>query len=240
MFAVFLALLFALFNFGLIDLVTAVTPLDPGDTPAKVLDMGWGIVFCVLLPVPLLAALRRPLAVRHILVITVAMAFSAAASLAPGYAVVVAVLVVAVVLLWRPAPRERRVRPVLAGLALVGAEPACLYAWDMAAAARASLPPSDAESNGLHHWPIMATMALALVALVLQAALVPDYGRLPTSLAGLGALLFGGSCVAYPEFPASVGALGGWLVIAWGLLVIAAAEFKPVEEGVQTRPAPSA
>ncbi len=54
-----LALLVSLvLNFGIVDLHTAIDP-SPEWEPVRMLDAGWGIMFGVLLAIPLAAQLRR-------------------------------------------------------------------------------------------------------------------------------------------------------------------------------------
>ena len=50
-------------------------------------------------------------------------------------------------------------------MGLIAAAPCLLYAARMTSAQRRHLPPSDAVTNGLHHWTAMAALALAVVLL---------------------------------------------------------------------------
>lgn len=45
-------------NFGIVDLLTAIDP-SPEWEPVRMLEAGWGIVFGILLAIPLAAQLRR-------------------------------------------------------------------------------------------------------------------------------------------------------------------------------------
>src|SRR4051812_613333 len=168
-------------NFGLIDLIDGFTGYVDQERN-QILDVGWGAVFGLVLPLGLLAQLRRPerriAGIQQAAVVASALALAGAAggqwrylSLAAGIACGCALL-----LALHPARRTflergQRVEPTMLGLAAVAAIPSVVYARRMASAARRDLPPDDAVSNGLHHWTVMAALAVVVLLLVLLAVL---------------------------------------------------------------------
>jgi hypothetical protein len=151
-------------NFGLIDLVDGFTGyVDQARN--QILDVGWGAVFAVILPLGLLTQLRRPerriAGIQQTVVVAFALALAGVAgqnwwylALAGGIAVASAVL-----LALHPARQtflaRRQREPMMLALAAVAAIPTLAYAWRMASAQRRDLPPADAVSNGLHHWTVI-------------------------------------------------------------------------------------
>lgn len=151
-------------NFGLIDLIDGYTGyVDQARN--QVLDAGWGLVFGVILPLGLLAQLRRPerriAGIQQTAVVAVALAIAAVAGKEWRYTALAAGIAgaCAVLLALHPAretflTRGRQLDPLLLALATFAAVPSLVYAWRMAAAQRRDLPPADAVSNGLHHWTV--------------------------------------------------------------------------------------
>jgi hypothetical protein len=247
-----LALLFALasltINFGLIDLIDGSTGFVD-QARNQVLDAGWGLVFGVILPIGLLAQLRRPaLRIAGIQQTgLVALALAAAAvlgeawrylALATGIAAACAVL-----LALHPARRTflargPRSEPVMLALAAVGALPALVYARRMASAERRDLPPADAVSNGLHHWTVMAALALLVLLLVLLAGLRTRGRRIPALSASIAAGGWAISCLLAPDSAAgSEGHAWAWATLAWAIVVLAAAVRPQGRERPATEPA---
>src|SRR3954469_14114759 len=158
-------------NFGLIDLVDGYTGyVDQARN--QVLDAGWGMVFGVILPLGLLAQLRRPerriAGVQQTALVGFALAVAGAAGEAWWYLVLAAGLTGACALLVALHPARQtllaggqRLDPMMLALAAVAAVPALVYASRMASARRRALPPADAVTNGLHHWTVMTALALA-------------------------------------------------------------------------------
>src|SRR4051812_35341420 len=136
-------------NFGLIDLVDGFTGyVDQARN--QVLDVGWGAVFGLILPLGLLAQLRAPegriAGVQQTAVVALALALAGAAgqrgwyvALAAGIAVASAVLVALHPTRRTFLARGRCVEPTMLALAAVAAAPARLCRADSAApAARSS------------------------------------------------------------------------------------------------------
>jgi len=154
----------------------------------------------------------------------------------PGYAVIVLVLAVPVVVLlaisrgWRRflAPGEGWI-PELLVAALLGAPFWGAFAWTMARY-QANLPADDPHVEEFH-WVGMAVMAIGLVLMVVLASLRTHGWRIVAWLTGLGSIVYGAASIlfaTYPgsdvPYPSSEGSVWGTLAIAWGVVVIALAE----------------
>jgi len=221
-------------NFGLIDLVDGFTGyVDQARN--QVLDVGWGAVFGVILPLGLLSQLRRPerriAAIQQTAVVALALALAAVAgenwwylALAGGVAVASAVL-----LALHPArqtflTRGRQPELVMLCLAALAAIPSLVYAWRMASAQRRDLPPADAVSNGLHHWTVMTTLALLVLFLVLLAAARTSGWRIPAVSASSAAGAWAISCLLAPTSAAgSEGHAWAWAALVWAIATLATA-----------------
>jgi hypothetical protein len=220
-------------NFGLIDLIDGYTGyVDQARN--QVLDAGWGLVFGVIVPLGLLAQLRRP--ERRIAGIqqTAVVAFTlAVAGVAGGewwYLALAAGIsgACAALLALHPARRTllargRQLEPVLLALAAVAAIPCLVYAWRMASAQRRDLPPADAVSNGLHHWTVMAALALLVLLLVVLAALRTSGWRIPAISASIAAGAWAISCLLAPGSAAgSNGHAWAWAALLWAVVALTA------------------
>jgi peptidoglycan/LPS O-acetylase OafA/YrhL len=232
--ALLVALASLTINFGLVDLIDGYTGyIDQARN--QVLDAGWGLVFGVIVPLGLLAQLRRPerriAGIQQTAVVAVALAIAGVAgeewwylALAAGVTVVCAALFTL-----HPARRTflargRRPEPVMLALAALAAAPALAYAWRMASAQRRDLPPADAVSNGLHHWTVMTVLALLVLLLVLLAGLRTSGWRIPAISASIAAGAWAISCLLASESAAgSEGHTWAWAALAWALIALAAA-----------------
>jgi hypothetical protein len=191
-----------LINFGIVDLVDGLTGAFTDDT-TWVLDTGWGVLFAVLIPVGLLASLRTVAGVQQIALIAVAIAIAAVAAEAWRWFGFVAILAAIVAL----SPQRRaavRFRPSwpLAAIAVV---PCALYAERVASAQRRHAPPSDAVSNGFHHWTALAALAITVALLALGP-------RLLALSASVAAALWAVACLLHPTADGSEGR--GWAIAA--------------------------
>ena len=230
-------------NFGLIDLVDGFTGYVDQERN-QVLDVGWGAVFGVVLPLGLLSQLRCPerriAGVQQTSVVALALALAGAAGESWWYLVLAAGVagVSAVLLVLHPARQTFRARgrgpePTMLALAAVAAGPALVYVWRTASAQRRDLPPADAVSNGLHHWTVMAALALLVLLLVLLAGLRTSGWRIPAISASLAAGAWAISCLlASPAAAGSEGHAWAWAVLAWSLVTFAAAVWPRTREGL--------
>jgi hypothetical protein len=219
-------------NFGLIDLIDGFTGyVDQARN--QVLDVGWGAVFGVILPLGLLSQLRRPerriAGIQQMAVVASALALAGAAggqwrylALAGGIA-----CGCGLVLALHPARRSfldrgQRLEPMMLGLAAVAAVPAVLYARRMASAQRHHLPPADAVSNGLHHWTVMTALALVVLLLATLAAVRTSGWRIPAISASIGAGAWAISCLLAPAAaPGSQGHAWAWAALVWAAATLA-------------------
>jgi hypothetical protein len=222
-------------NFGLIDLIDGFTGYVD-QSRNQVLDAGWGAIFGILLPLGLLAQLRRPLhriaGLQQGGVVVVALAVAAFAAGEWRYVGLIAVIVfvLAILLALHPAREEFRnarggAKPTLALAGLVAAAPCLSYAARMTSAQRRHLPPVDAVTNGLHHWTAMTALALSVLLLVLLASLGTNGWRIPAWSAALAAAAWGASSLSAPDPHPAGGAGRGWsyAAIGWAIAVGACA-----------------
>jgi hypothetical protein len=221
-------------NFGLIDLTDGFTGyVDQARN--QVLDVGWGAVFGVILPLGLLAQLGRPerriAGIQQTALVAVALALAGAAGKEWWYFALAAGIAVActVLLALHPArqtffQRGRQLEPIMLALAAAAAVPCLTYAGRMASAQRRELPPADAVSNGLHHWTVMTALALLVLLLVLLAAVRTSGWRIPAISASTAAGAWAISCLLAPAAAAgSGGHAWAWAVLVWAVVTVATA-----------------
>jgi hypothetical protein len=234
-------------NFGLIDLIDGFTGFVD-DSRNQVLDVGWGALFGIVLPLGLLAQIRRPersiAGLQQMGAVLVALTLAAIAAEEWWYLALVGLLAAALGLLLALHParqaflsRTEPSKPLLALLASVAAVPCLVYASRMASAQRRNLPPLDAESNGLHHWTVMAALGLAVLFLMLLATLGTDGWRVPAWSAALAAAAWGISSLvgSGPTAAGSGGRSWAYAAIAWALALVAAVEREAHREGQNHR-----
>jgi len=220
-------------NFGLIDLIDGYTGYIDQERN-QVLDAGWGLVFGVILPLGLLAQLRRPerriAGIQQTVVVALALAMAGVPGEAWRYVALAAGLagVGAVLVALHPAratflARGPHLDVVMLALAAVAAVPSVGYAVRMVSAQRDDLPPADAVSNGLHHWSVMTALALLVPLLVLLSALRTMGWRIPAISASIAAGGWAISCLLASESEAgSEGHAWGWAVIGWAVVTFTA------------------
>jgi hypothetical protein len=232
--AILVALASLTINFGLIDLVDGFTGyVDQARN--QVLDVGWGAVFGLILPLGLVSQLRRPelriAGIQQTVLVASTLALAGAAGqrgwyFAPAGAIAAAS---AVLIALHPARQTflvwgRHPEPMMLALATVAAGPSLVYAWRMASAQRHDRPPADAVSNGLHHWTVMTTLALLALLLMLLAAARTSGWRIPAFSASLAAGAWAISCLLAPMSAAgSEGHAWAWATLVWAVVVFAAA-----------------
>jgi hypothetical protein len=232
--------------FGLSDLADGLSGfVDDGRNTA--LDVGWGILFGVVVPVGLLAQLRsrsRVAGVHVLLIAGVSLAACGPAGEAWGYLVLgsttIALAALFVALGGERSAVLRRRAPVRSVLLLLGAAaavPAGLYAVRMSSNARSRLPPADAVSLGIPHWPALAALASTVVLLTVAAGLGVGGRLLLGGLAGLTACLWGLSCLLYPGVAGSEGR--GWAAaaIGWAGITLGTVAFERQRDRMQPAPA---
>ncbi len=229
------AILIAVFGvafFGLTSLVIAWFE-DVEGVAGPVTDLGYGVLFGIILTTGLLVQLCRPEekiagVQQALLVIPALVVGSAIASdsqdLVPALILLPAI---GILLALHPAREEffRRggvpSRTLLA-ITVIGAVPLVAYALDMGAQARDLAGPP----HHVQRLSTMAAMALAIVLTGLLAALRTRGWRIPAWSAGTAAIVFGLASVAFPDQPGAGGRGWGGVAIAGGVLFIAVAEWE--------------
>ena len=226
-----LALLVSLvLNFGIVDLITAIDP-SPEWEPVRMLEAGWGIVFGILLPIPLAAQLRRgggPVAtLQQLIVTTASLAIATLLTLKAHEWLLVAfwAAVTATIAALHPSRKQLLARPnkpdpILATVAALALVPAAIYAAQMAANHRAGLPGDD--TNGFEHWTIQAALPIALAGLVALSALKTDGWRIPAVTAAIGAATLGLFAIVDKGSAGDVSTGWGAGALEWGIVVLLA------------------
>ena len=198
-------------GFGVIDLTVTWDPEWP-----VMLEAGWGVLFTVGVGLPFLVVAIRPGLARaslaQLYVVTAALVVGVVAGLEPQSWWIFVMLLLEVPLIFAMAPstplHRGRPRPP-ADLAVVATPAALVYAWDMAALNRLSLPNGDI-TNFVDHYAVQAALALALVALPAVAALWPDTRRLLGTSTALMAGYLGLVSYSWPGSTAGSTRGGPW------------------------------
>jgi hypothetical protein len=224
--AVFWGFLF----FGLVDLMTPFT-LGAAWADHYLMETGWGLLYLVLVTVPLVVLVvspGSPVALLQLVLVAVAVATGAVLARSPEHLLPAVGLLVNAGALAALSP-PRGLGPLgpprfLVALAAVAVLPAAAYAWDMA---RATENPE--ETWGLDHYPAQAAFAVAVVLVALLAAYVvrgPGRARwLPALTSGLSAVWMGVLSMVWPQRLGSWGTGWGLAAIAWGVVLVVVAAF---------------
>jgi hypothetical protein len=224
------AFFWAVVFYGLVDLTTVIAR-TAGFEDTYLLEAGWGLLFTVVLAVPLAALARRPgqpALLLTVAAVAAALGVTAVAALSWGQLVPAGLLAGTVAFLTdlargsvRPTQGWRlpAADPVLALLALVVAAPAGAYAFTAVRAYHAREAPTDYITRGLDHWPVQAALALAVL-LVSGVVAAGVRGRWPgtlvsavtvsVSVAWLGLL-----SIWFPDHAASLGRSWGLAAVIW-------------------------
>ena len=210
--------------FGLIDLLVVVEQ-DARFDENYMFESGWGLLYLVLVAVPLVVLAMRPgepVAIAQLLVVTLAILVGALwrgswPQLWNGLGVGLTAGLLAWLGRWHPL-RWRRPDPVLSVLAIIALPAAVVYGAPLIR----NTTEAEDITNGVSHWPMQASLALAVVGLVALAAVTR--GRLPAWTAASSALWLGVESVVYPDLRASLGTRGGVLTAVWAVLVLVAVE----------------
>jgi hypothetical protein len=222
------AVFWGFFFFGLIDFMT---PFTLGEEWADhyLLETGWGLLYLVLVTVPLLVLVVRPgsaVALLQLAAVALAVLLGAVLAWSPAHALPAVGLLLTAGALAALAPLRTaglaRPSPITAAVTVIGAVPAAAYAWHMA---RATENPED--TWGLDHYPAQAALAIAVLLVALLAACVvggPGRGWwLPVGTAAFSSVWLGWQSVLWPERVGSLGSVGGVAAVVWGLALVAAA-----------------
>jgi hypothetical protein len=230
------SLLWAVLFFGIIDLL--VVPIqDDRFYEYYVVETGWGLLYTVLVPVPLIAWALHPQWLVHaqqVVAVGCAVLMTGALAPVPGQVFVGGLLAVGGAAIWWST--ERRLWPVrglsvrgasrlLVVLVIASALAAVAYAWKVFEASRAGQP--DDNTWGLMHLPMQAAFGVAVAASAAVAVLAGGAGvrgwRFAVLPSAASAVWFGVVCTVYPDHVGSLGKVGGMAAIGWGLALAALA-----------------
>jgi hypothetical protein len=222
--AVLAAVFWGFVWFGLIDLLVVVLQ-DEDFHEDYLLESGWGLLYLVLTAVPLVLLAFRPgdgVAVAQLTIVTLAVLVGAVwAGALPqlwnglGLALTVGLLAV---LGGRRTALPRRPDAVTGLLAAVAVPAAIVYGEPLA---RNTVVTEDI-TNGVSHWPMQASLALAVAGLAALAAWTR--ARLPAWTAAFTTVWLGIESMVYPDLHGSLGTTGGALAVVWGMLLVVAVE----------------
>ena len=208
--------------YGVIDLLVVVEQ-DARFYDDYLLESGWGLLYLVLAAAPLVVLAARPgdpVTITQLAVVTAAVLIGgllrpAWPQVLNGLGLLLTVVVIARVGRGRLVG-WRRPDPALSVLALVALPTAAAYGYPLI---RNSTVDED-FTIGISHWPMQASLALAIVGLVSLAAVTRSL--LPGWTAAFAALWLGVESAVYPNVNASLGSARGVLTAAWAALVVAA------------------
>jgi hypothetical protein len=193
-------------------------------------------VFVLLTGLPLVALALRPMDVVALRVawgtaIGTSVAAIIGQDLLSGlYIIAPVVLVILTVLAPMRSELLRFGSPMVAllSLAILGAIPAIVYAWDNARIQTEVDPMTDMTGHWSgHHWTGIAGAALALVLVGAALAFRHPGDRMWIWAGGIATMLFGAAGVIFADdvrYPSSIGTLWGLLVVFAGIVYIAVAE----------------
>jgi hypothetical protein len=195
----------------------------------RVHDLGFGILYGVLVAAALFAMVWRPWAKPSVLfqVVAVAVAVIVAALISsdPGYIVLAAALLVTCAILLALHPARESVlhpkaepSPVMAGFVLLGAIPLVWFALSSATLQRngSTVDPHVRDS----HWTTMTAMAIGLLAVGLLSSARISGWRLTAWCAGLGTGVYGLASIVFRRIPGTEVPYAGSEGISWGLLAL--------------------
>ena len=234
-----LSLLVGIVFVGVTALTVGIWIADPSYTETNpVVDLGFFALGAVLIGAGFFSQLRAPdrylagLQQAFISLLALAVAGLVGDRVEPLWGGLILVAAVAIAAALHPA-RSELLRPgtglsaPLAGLSLVAAIPAIVYAERMRAVARAAGPWCFAGkwARG-DRFAEMAALAVAVVLVALLASARTGGWRVPAWSAGVAAAIPGVASVAVPDVTGSVGSIWGALAVVWGVMVVVAAEWQ--------------
>jgi hypothetical protein len=216
------ALFWGFFWFGLIDLLVVVEQ-DQIFYQDYILESGWGLLFLVLVAVPLVVLTISPGSAVSVTQLTVvATAVIVGGLLRPAWPQLLnglGLLVTVAVVAWVGHGRLvswHRPDLALSVLAVAALPAAVAYGYPLVT----NTVVEEDITNGVSHWPMQASLALAIVGLVGLAAVTR--ARLPGWTAAFAGLWLGIESALYPDLYASLGRIEGLLAAGWAVLVVVA------------------
>ena len=192
------------------------------------METGWGLLFLVLVAVPLIGLAFRPrslvlvveIAVVGVAVIVGAALSGSAAHLLPGAGLLLTALAVAVLARLDVRVHRLCLDPPLGILVLIAAVPALGYAWRMAHSTGVV-----ERTVNLDHYPIQAALGITMFLLAGLIAVARGWSAATLATATLVVTVgwMGVESAVYPHRLGSFGPVWSWLALGWALsfLVIA-------------------
>ena len=229
------ALFWGFFFYGLIDLLVPVVSME-GFYESYLLETGWGVLYLMLVAVPLLCVAIRPEFTSPIAQVALAgCAVGVIAVLTPAWLQLLpaaGLLLTAGLVHLLAVPQTehspfRWNRVVRAGvredwsnllLTLAAAVPLIWFAAEMVASTREGRPPIDDITAGLDHWPMQAALALTILFTAGLAAVREDGWQVSAWTVIAATAWMGAFSIAYPQHAGSFGRPGGWMAILWSAL----------------------
>ena len=219
-----LAVFWGVFWFGLIDLLV-VLDQDERFHEHYLLESGWGLLYLVLVTTPLVVLCVRPGrrdAVEQLWVCVAAVVVGAVwgwawPQLLNGLALAAAAWLVGR-LAGTPHRAWRRPDVPLLVLGVVALVAAVAYGHPLA---RNTTLVEDI-TNGVSHFPMQASLGLALAGLTSLVAFTGS--RLAAWTTAFSVAWLGVESVVYPDLVGSLGVPGGWAAVGWAVLLVLLAE----------------
>jgi hypothetical protein len=233
------ALLWGFFFYGLIDLLVRFVPFDDF-YETYLLETGWGVLYFILVTVPLLSVMFVPALtspVTQVALAGCAVAVAAVLTQTSMQLLPAGALLLIAGILYVLGPHRTDAPPVAASntvrwaaridtptllLTLAAAPPLLWFAAEMVRSARAGLYPNDDITAGFNHWPMQAALPLAILATAGLAALRQVGWQVSAWTVTVGTAWMGVFSVAYPHHAGSFGRIGGGAAIVWSILLAAA------------------
>ena len=214
-----------LFGFGI---VLGWSSSDEGGIH-RVHQIGFGVLFGVLLTTACLALIRRPerrpSAFLQILAVGVGTLLGSALSANGGVGVLGAIVLVGAAVLFALHPDRGSVlhpgfrpSPILGAIAVLGSVPLVAFGLATAKLQRTGLAADPHVHEG--HWAIMSAMAFGLVLTGLLAAARARGWRFSSWCAGVGVAAYGLASIVFHQFPGTDLPYAGSEGIGWGLAAI--------------------
>jgi hypothetical protein len=201
----------------------------------RVHDLGFGVLYGILLSAAFFAMVRRPEAkpsmFLQVIAVGVAVAIASIVAAEPGYLAIAVIIIVAAAILLALHPARDGVlhpttnaSPLLSTFVLVGAVPLVWFGLSMARFQR------DGSSIDPHvnmdHWVTMASMAFGLILVgVLASARIRGW-RLTAWSAGLGTAVYGLASIVFVSYAGSEGTTWGLIALIGGLAFVVATEWE--------------
>ena len=236
------AVFWGVFFFGLIDLLA----FAQGEEfhASMVLSTGWGLLFLVLVAAPLfvraMAASLSACVPSQIAVVGAALAVGAVLSTSPRHLLLAAAVGVTAVAVTIGSPYRNLFgtwRPSLLSLLVVAVAvlPCLAYAWT--SARRTGTPIVSDDTWSLDHWPVQASLALAVLLLAAFSAGRPTGWQIPAYTVTASTAWFAVVCLFQPHLTGSVGR--GWAIamLMWAATFLLALHYPSSVEVARRRPA---